>query len=69
MLARQEMSERKTPIRFAKEILRAARLEKNVPKNAERIRGRHSAITNNFNNWRSYKSWAERIRSTWEEKK
>jgi hypothetical protein len=69
VLARHEMSDSKTPTRFAKEILRAGRLEKGVPKNAERIRGRHAAITNNFNNWRSYKSWAERIRGTWEEKK
>ena len=66
---RHEMSESKTPTRIAKVILRATRLEKGVPKNAERIRGRHAAITNNFNNWRSYKSWAEKIRGTWEEKK
>jgi hypothetical protein len=68
-VARQEMSDSKTPTRFAKVLLRAARLEKGVPKNAERIRGRHAAITDNFNTWRSYKSWAERIRGTWEEKK
>jgi hypothetical protein len=66
--ARHEMSDSKTPNRFAKVILRAARLEKGVPKNAERIRGRHAAITDNFNTWRSYKSWAEKIRGTWEEK-
>lgn len=69
VLARHEMSDSKTPPRFAKEILRAVRLEKGVPKNAERIRARHAAITNNFNTWRSYKSWAEKIRGTWEEKK
>jgi hypothetical protein len=40
-----------------------------VPKNAERIHGRHAAITNNFNSWRNYKEWAEKIRGTWEEKK
>jgi hypothetical protein len=68
-LVRYEMSDSKTPTRFAKEILRAARLEKGAPKNAERIRGRHAAITNNFNSWRNYKSWAEKIRDTWEEKK
>src|SRR5208282_1022440 len=66
-LARHEMSDSKTPTRFAKGILRAARLEKGVPKNAERIRGRDAAITDNFNNWPSYKSWAEKIRGTWEE--
>ena len=68
-LARHEMSDSKTPTRFAKVILRAARLEKEVAKNAERIRGRHAAITDNFDTLRSYKSWAEKIRGTWEEKK
>ncbi len=63
------MSDRKTPTRIAKVNLRAARLEAGPPKNAERIRSRHAAITNNFNNWRSYKAWAEKIRDTWEQKK
>jgi hypothetical protein len=62
------MGDSKTPTRLAKTILRAP-LKTDVPKNAERIRGRHAAITNNFNNWRSYKAWAEKIRGTWEEKK
>ena len=68
-LARHEMSDSKTPTRFAKVILRAARLEKGEPKNAERIRGRHAAITDNFNTWRSYTLWAEKIRGTCEEEK
>jgi hypothetical protein len=68
-LAKHEMSDSKTPTRLTKVILRAARIESAVPKNAERIRGRHAVITNNFNNWRSYKRWAEKIRGTWEEKK
>jgi hypothetical protein len=70
------MSDRKTPTRFSKVLLRAAppetgdvKPEKNEPRNAERIRGRHAAITNNFNSWRSYKEWAEEIRGTWVEKK
>jgi hypothetical protein len=63
------MSDSKTPTRFAKEILRAPSPEKGAPKNAERIRGRHAAITDNFNSLRSYKAWAEKIRGTWEEKK
>lgn len=63
------MSDSKTPTRFAKVILRAAHLETGVPKNAERIRGRHAAITNNFNDWRSYKEWADKIRGTQVEKK
>ena len=28
---------------------------------------RHEAITRNLNTWSSYKSWAERMRSTWQE--
>jgi hypothetical protein len=70
------MSDSKPSIRFAKVLLGAAPLETGAgkpaatePRNAERIRGRHAAITNNFNNWRSYKEWAEKIRGTWEEKK
>ena len=70
------MSGSKTPTRFAKVLLRAAppetgdvKAEKTEPRNADMIRGRHAAITNNFNNWRSYKEWAERIRGTWGEKK
>ena len=70
------MSDSKTPTRFAKVLLRAARVETGaakkaatVPKNAERICGRHAAITNNFNNWRSYKEWAQKIRGTWDEGK
>jgi len=70
------MRDSKTPTRLAKALHGAARLEKGavkpaatVPQNAERIRGRHAAITNKFNNWRSYKEWAEKIRGTWEEKK
>jgi hypothetical protein len=63
------MRDSKTPNRLAKLPLRAARLETGAikpavaaPNNAERIRGRHATITNQFNNWRSYKEWAERIR-------
>jgi hypothetical protein len=63
------MSDSKTPTRFSKAILRAPRVKTDVPKNAERMRGRHAAITNNFNSWRSYKAWTEKIRGTWEEKK
>jgi hypothetical protein len=63
------MSNSKTPTRIARVILRASSLESGKPKNAERIRGRHAAITNNFNSWRSYKAWTEKVRGTWEEKK
>ena len=70
------MSDRKTPARLTKALHSTARHETGVvkpaatvQKNAERIHGRHAAITDNFNNWRSYKEWAEKIRSTWQEKK
>jgi hypothetical protein len=71
------MRDRKTPNRLAKALLRPARLETDAikpaaaiaPKNAERIRGRHATITNQFNNWRSYREWAEKIRGTWKETK
>jgi hypothetical protein len=59
----------KTPTRFAKVILCAPPPETGVSKNAWRIRARHAAITNNCNNWRSYKEWAEKMRGTWKEEK
>ena len=70
------MSDSKTPARLTKALQRTARPETGAekppataPKNAERIHGRHAAITNNINDWRSYKEWAEKIRGTWQEKK
>jgi hypothetical protein len=68
------MSDCKTTTRFSKH-LSGGRLEAAPVKpaatgarNADRIRGRHAAITNNFNKWRIYKDWAEKIRDTWDEK-
>jgi hypothetical protein len=63
------MSDRQPPTRIAKVILHTSHLESGKQKNVERIRGRHAAITNNFNTLRSYKAWTETIRGTWEEKK
>ncbi|MDE2304849.1 MAG: hypothetical protein KGL34_04770 [Gammaproteobacteria bacterium] len=34
-----------------------------------KIGGRHAAITNDLYSWHSYKSWADRMRGTWDEKK
>ena len=31
--------------------------------------GRHSAITRNLNSWTNYKSWADKIRSSWDDDK
>jgi len=33
---------------------------------AQRTRGRQAAITRNLYTWSNYKSWAEKVRSTWE---
>lgn len=33
----------------------------------QRARGRHAAITRNLNTWSSYKSWADRMRESWED--
>jgi hypothetical protein len=29
---------------------------------------RHAAISNKLNTWRSYKSWVEKMRTTWDQK-
>ncbi len=66
------MSDSKTPTRSANEGRRAPRAEAPMPaapKKADRMAGRHAAITNKLNDWRSYKNWAEKIREAWEEKK
>jgi hypothetical protein len=70
------MSESKTPTGFAEVGRRAPRVGTGTvkpaaagPKNADKASGRHAAIINNLNNWSSYKSWVEKIRGTWEERK
>jgi hypothetical protein len=40
-----------------------------VGKRAEKIGGRHGAITNTLYNWHSYKNWADKMRGGWEDKK
>ena len=40
----------------------------NLLKRTEKIGGRHAAITNSLYSWHSYKSWAERMRGSWETK-
>jgi hypothetical protein len=69
------MSDRRTPTRFSKDISEgrletvAVKPAATVARNADRIRGRHAAITNNFNKWRNYKDWVQKIRGAWDEKK
>ena len=42
---------------------------KNLLKRNERAGGRHGAITNTLYSWHSYKSWADKMRSSWDDKK
>lgn len=69
------MSDVKNPTRYSGVDRRTARVEPGVlkagvaPRELHKTGGRHSAITNNLYNWHSYKSWAEKIRGSWEEKK
>ena len=35
----------------------------------QRARARHAAITQNLYTWSNYKSWAERMRTSWEDEK
>lgn len=72
----REMSDSRTPARSAKVNHRAPRIGMGTvksavvgPKNADKIGGRHAAITDNLKNLSSYKSWVEKIRRTWEVKK
>lgn len=32
----------------------------------QRTRGRHAAITRNLYTWSNYKSWADKIRTSWD---
>jgi hypothetical protein len=32
----------------------------------QKMGGRHSAITRNLYNWSCYKSWADKVRNSWE---
>ena len=65
------MSDRKTPARFAKVLLEpgAVNPAATVPINPAKIRRRHAAIISDFNDWRNYRAWAEKMRGTWGEKK
>jgi hypothetical protein len=36
------------------------------PDPLQRARGRQAAITRNIYTWSNYKSWADKVRSTWE---
>jgi hypothetical protein len=36
------------------------------PDSLQRARGRQAAITRNIYTWSNYKSWADKVRSTWD---
>ena len=40
-----------------------------IPRQGNKASGRHSAITTNLHDWRSYKNWVEKVRGCWEDKK
>jgi hypothetical protein len=72
----REMSDSKAPTRSVEDSRReppigtgAVKPAANVPKTADGTSDRHAAITNNLNNWKSYKDWVEKIRGTWIEKR
>jgi hypothetical protein len=69
-----DMSDHRTPIEFSKAISTGPRRETGavkpgVARNADRMRARHAAITNNFKKWREYKDWAEKTRDAWDEER
>jgi hypothetical protein len=35
----------------------------------QRAKARHAAITRNLYTWANYKSWADRVKTTWEDEK
>lgn len=70
------MSASRTPTPIVQVHRRAPRVDTGavkpavaVPEHADKTSGRHAVITENLNTWSSYKSWVQRIRGTWEEKK
>ena len=34
---------------------------------AQRLRGRHAAITQNLHSWGDYKTWSEQMRDSWDQ--
>lgn len=75
------MSDRKNPTRYTGLDRRAPPAEPGVakpgavkpgapaPREAFKTGGRHSAITTNLYNWHSYKTWADKVRGSWDDKK
>jgi hypothetical protein len=47
----------------------AAKPGSSLPREPFKTGGRHAAITTNLYNWHSYKSWADKVRGSWEDNK
>ena len=67
------MSDIKNPNRYTGIDRRTPRVDAGVVKPGAAVPyktgGRHAAITTNLYNWHSYKSWADKVRGSWEDKK
>ena len=69
------MSDSKNQTRYSGIDRRAPRSEPGakpgtaVAREVYKTGGRHAAITNHLYNWHSYKSWAEKARGNFDEKK
>jgi hypothetical protein len=67
------MSDIKNHNRYTGIDRRAARADAGAVKPAVptpfKTGGRHAAITTNLYNWHSYKSWADKVKGSWEDKK
>jgi hypothetical protein len=69
------MSDIKNPTRYTGVDRRTPRPQPGVakpagaPREVYKTGGRHSAITNNLYNFHSYKSWADKVKGSWEDKK
>jgi hypothetical protein len=67
------MSDIKNPNRYTGVDRRAARADAGAVKLGGaapfKTGGRHAAITTNLYNWHSYKSWADKVKGSWEDKK
>jgi hypothetical protein len=50
----------------SRRLPKAAELYAEWMARVQRGRGRHAAISRNLSTWSNYKSWAEKVRGSWE---
>ncbi len=60
--------DRRTP-RVDGDVPAEARDRAGVLKRSEKVGGRHGAITTSLYSWHSYKSWADKMRGNFDDKK